>query len=811
MLAPAPAAPTRSVSPIPRSTVARRACLHCGLSIDTDISGNFCCTGCEAVYGLLHTEHLDAYYDIRGPRGLRIADRRPDRRDDKWLALERERLAGSPGEHVRVSLDLQGLHCVACVWLVEKLFARVQGGDRISVNPALGRVEMVVRREFDLGSFVAEVERFGYLFGPPLKRARGASSDLLWRLGVCAAIAMNSMIFAIAIYAGLDRGPLFELFTAINLGLGTLAVAVGGTVFFRSAWRATRAGVLHLDLPIAIGIALAFAGSVQAYFHHRAGSSYFDTLDVFITLMLLGRWLQERVVERNRAWLLESDGSDGLLARRVTGERVEIVRCNQVSQGDTLLVAPGDLVPTDARLIGGAGSFSLDWINGESRPRSFADGATVPAGAFLVDGTALRLEALCDFESSPLRDLLRSPQDRDAGARKTAWWQGLTRMYVVAVLLVAAAGFLGWWLATHDVSRALSVATALLIVTCPCAFGISTPLAYEIVQARLRRQGLFIRRASFLDRAREVRHVVFDKTGTLSTGELAVLNPSVVDTLSEVERHVLYDMVARSSHPKSTALRNAIGGFTRLDPSAAVVEHPGRGLELVRDGARWRCGDPSWAYPSECGEGSRFDVVFVRDGALLAGFVTAEELRRDAAREVQALVADGYDVSLLSGDAQVRVDAAAASCGLGPHHAFGDQTPEQKAQFLREHDAAHTLFVGDGVNDAMALDCAHVSGTPAVDRPFVPSRADFFFVTPGLAPIRLALRSSRVLAQVVRVDLAIALAYNVFTVGLALSGLMSPLACAVLMPTSSLTTIAATLAALSPRSRLWRSSFSKCS
>jgi hypothetical protein len=170
-----------------------------------------------------------------------------------------------------------------------------------------------VRRDFDLGAFVASVEPFGYLFGPPLNSAPRASRDLLWRLGICAAIAMNSMIFGIAIYAGLDRGPLFGLFTTLNLALGATAVAVGGSVFLRSAWRATAAGMLHLDLPIAF----AFAGSVHSYAAHRSQAAYFDTLNVFIAPMLLGRWLQERVVERNRAWLLASDGTDGLLARRI--------------------------------------------------------------------------------------------------------------------------------------------------------------------------------------------------------------------------------------------------------------------------------------------------------------------------------------------------------------------------------------------------------------------------------------------------------------------------------------------------------------
>ena len=791
------------------TTFVRRTCLHCGLFVDGGRADGFCCSGCEAVYGLLHAEHLDGYYDLRGARGVPVPDSRIDRRDAKWLDAVEARLRAEP-DHARVTLDVQGLHCVGCVWLIEELFARCAAGTaasaRIVVNPSLGRVELLVGRAFDLRGFIGSVERFGYLFGPPLKTAPRRSGDLLWRLGVCVAIAMNSMIFGIAIYAGLDRGPLFTLFTTLNLALGATAVVVGGSVFFRSSWRAARAGLLHLDLPIALGIAFAFAGSAYSYFAYRSRAAYFDTLDVFIALMLLGRWLQERIIERNRAWLLASDGTDGLLARRLRGGRAELVRCTELQEGDHLLIAPGDLVPVDARVEQAAASFSLDWIHGESRPRSYDTGDVVPAGAFAVGTQAALLQATTDFAASPLRELLRAPADpANDGGRATAWWQGLARAYVAGVLVVASGGFVAWWSLTHDLVRALSITTAVLIVTCPCAFGIATPLAYEMVQAGLRRRGLFIRRASFLDRALAIRHVVFDKTGTLTTGSLILDNPAALDLLPEHPRRALYDLVVRSSHPKSAAIREAFGSSATIDPMASVVERVGRGVELERDGRLWRLGDPHWACAIARDADAGFDVALTVDGKWVSGFRTSERLRPDAARELAALARDGYDVSLLSGDAQARVDAAADACGLPKERAFGEHDPRAKARFLDAHDAEHTLFVGDGVNDAFALDHAKVSGTPAIDRPFVPARADFFFVTPGLAPIRLALRSARALAQVVRVDLAIALAYNLVTVGLALAGRMSPLACAVLMPLSSITTIAATIAALSPRSRLWRS------
>ena len=790
--------------PDTRSAAAVTCCLHCGLPFGFGGCGAFCCPGCAAVHALLHEEHLDRYYALRGSRGIPVADTANARRDTKWLDAIEERLRAERAAS-RVTLDVQGLHCVGCVWLVEELFRRMADHRRIVVNPAVGRIDMVVGPTFDLRAFVSHVERFGYLLGPPLKDGAPRSNDLLWRLGLCAAIAMNSMIFAIPLYAGLERGPIFSLFTTLDFALGGLAVVVGGSVFFRSAARALRRGILHLDLPIALGIALAFAGSVHSYLAHRSRAAYFDTLDIFITLMLLGRFLQERAVERNRAWLLASDGTDGLLARRVRDGHVEVVRCAELRSGDVLLVAPGDLVPVDAILEEQGASFSLDWIVGESRPRAYGAGDRVPAGAFASGNEAVFARAATGFDESPLRELLRTPEHQaPEAAGMTAWFQRLSKAYVVIVLLLAGAGFLAWRIATGDLARAFDVATAVLIVTCPCAFGIAAPLAYEIVQASLRRVGLFVRRASFLDRARDVRRIVFDKTGTLTTGALVLANPETLSSLSSDESTILYELASRSGHPKSAALREALSSRgVAVARHMRVVERAGQGVESTVDGHVWRLGEPAWVSPREQREAA--DVAFGVDGRALAFFATVEKPRPDAASEIAALARDGLQVWLLSGDTQTRVDAAAATCGIPARCALGEQTPRSKASFLDAHDRGDTLFVGDGVNDALALDHAHTSGTPAVDRPYVPARADFFFVTPGLAPIRAALRSARALAQVVRADLAIALAYNAVTVGLALAGRMSPLLCAVLMPASSLTTIALTVAALSPRRRRWTS------
>lgn len=793
------------MSAVPRTAVAPRTqCLHCGSAIPGAArAGDFCCSGCEAVYTFLEKSGLEGYYDLRGEAGVPaiaagdVADAHADR---KWL----EPIAGAlvaKKTLARIELDVQGVHCSACVWLISELFGRANGGASIVVNPAAGRVDLTVDPSFDLRGFVETIERLGYRFGPPTDRSAKTDDDLVWRMGVCIAIAMNTMIFGVAFYCGLAGGPVYRLFQALSFGLSTVSVLVGGPVFFKSAWRALRSRALHLDLPIALGILLAYASSAHAYFARGGVTSFFDTIDVFIALMLVGRFLQERVVAKNRASILASSGAERLLTRRIDAKgAVALVRCVDVATGDRLLVARGDLVPVDSTTSTDA-SFSLDWISGESTPRTFHAGATVPAGAFSCGESAVIVTAESPFATSSLASLLRTTRTRDAdAARATPFWSHLARVYVIAVLALAAIAFAGWMIATGDVLRALDVVTAVLIVTCPCAFGIATPLAYELAQAGLRRAGLFVRSAAFLDRAAVVRTVVFDKTGTLTTGALVVANTAALDALSKGDLSALFDMAARSAHPKSHAIVKAIGALASLDPNARVTEKAGRGLELVRGRHRYRLGSRAWT--RAIGEG---DVTFTRDGVLVASFVTTEELRPDAAAELHALTKGGIEAWILSGDSTPRVERIAAKCGVPAARAIGEQRPEDKARFVVSIDHGDVLFLGDGINDALASDVATCSGTPAIDRPFMAARTDFYVVAPGLRPIRLAIAVAKKLARVVKTNLAIAVLYNVVTVGLALAGRMSPLACAVLMPLASLTTVLATTFALSRRSPTWKS------
>lgn len=786
------------------------ACVHCGSAVPDGGASEYCCAGCEAVAALLREEELTRYYTIAGGDVLPVGGK-PGARSHAWLEplLEAQRDADT----CTLDLDVQGIHCAACVWLMNETFRRRGGGLSLTVNPAVGKVHFAWRRgAFDPEAWLDSVERFGYQFGPSRKQASSASRSLTWRLGVSAALAMNVMLFSVAFYFGLDRNndaALHALFSRLAFALSTAVVVVGGWPFLVAAVRGLRHRILHLDLPIALGIILVYATSLVGVVRGKGGElAYFDTLNVFITLMLLGRFLQQRLLERNRQLLLADDGADGLLVRRLAADgRLELARAALVRTGDRLLVAPGELLPVDAELTDAPARVSTDWITGEAEARTVPAGSRLAAGSFNAGTMALTAVARQDFAASPLVQLLRqadrpAPRDARGGAhRHLRFWDGLARRWVVTVMAVATAGFALWW--PRAPGRALDVAVALLVVTCPCAIGIALPLAYEIVAARLRRAGFFGRAADVLDRLERVGKVVFDKTGTLTLQRLELVPDGTLDTLTAETRAVAYNLACRSTHPVSACIAAALARRgASYDAAALVAELPGAGLEWRRPDGLWRLGRATWAAPDRTATGAvpqqSSGAVLARDGVTVARFQTREALRGGAAAEIAALQAAGYGVYLLSGDAPARVSALAAALGIPADRAEGGRTPSDKAAALARLGGEDALYLGDGANDALAFGQSLCAGTVAIERPILPGRSDFFIVGESLTPVRMALEAAQALRRVAGRILALAIAYNVVAISVSLAGLMSPLRAAVFMPLSSLSILLYTVAALRP-------------
>lgn len=760
-------------------------CKHCGLLVPPERrSSDYCCAGCEAVHELLANEGLLRFYDLGG-KATGAVGSVPRAPAIDWLP-EAEAKSVQPGDLVRLVLDVQGIRCAACVWLLQTVWKRQVGARDLRIDPSLGRATLLYDRDSGAGAaFLLAAAKFGYPMAPASRKV-ARDTGLLIRLGICVAIAMNAMILAISLYFGLDaavavdlagNSTLRVLFGWVLCGLGTASVVIGGPVFFKTALAGMRAGVVHMDLPISLGLLLAWAGSV--YGQLTDGPTYFDTVAIFIAFMLGGRFLTQRTLARSRDQVLADDGAEHMRTRRITDGAIELTPVQKLKVGDELLLAPGDLVPVRATLLDDDGSFSLDWISGESEPRGFASGDEVPAGAFHSGKRAVRARAVADYFGSGLAELLgQEPQDREDTRGRVRFWHLLNQSYALGVLLAAAAaGGLWAWL---EPSRALPVAISVLVITCPCAMGIATPLAFHLALAMLRRRGVFARTRSLLDKVQCVRKVVFDKTGTVTFGGLRA-TASVTPPVAALP--VLATMAASSNHPVSQAVLQALPAAP-FRSEIDVRERTGLGLEVDLDGAHYRLGGAEWA-AGAAGDVGRRECVFSRDGQVLARFDLEEDFRAGAADEVAHLRARGLEVHLLSGDRPDRVARAAEVLGIAPELAHGGMSPADKAKVVEALDDDDVMMVGDGLNDAPAFAASFCAGTPAMDRPVLPARADFCFRGAQAGAVRAAFEVSDLHRQVVRTNLTLALLYNATTLVLCFLALMTPVLCAVLMPISS--------------------------
>ena len=764
-------------------------CTHCGLVVpDERLSSPFCCAGCEAVAGLLSQEGLQQFYALGGGQ-LGAVGQAPRAPELDWLSEHEQRFLQADGS-VCMTLDVQGIRCAACVWLLQELWKRQPGGKALRVDASMGRATLVYEQKKGTGAhFLDRAARLGYPMAPATRKVQRDTS-LLLRLGICAALAMNAMILAVAQYAGLAEvdASTDRVFHWVSLALATGSVVVGGPVFFRAAIAGLRAGMVHMDVPISLGLLLAYAGSIHGQW--TGAPVYYDTVAMFTFLMLGGRFVQARTLQRSRDQVLADDGAEHLRVRRLSAGEVQKVPVAQVRKGDELVLAPGDLVPVRCAPRTAA-SCSLDWINGESEPRAFSPGEMVPAGAFLAGRRAVRMCADADYMESGLAQLLAEPPaDREDPNGRVQFWRRLARTYATAVLALAAVAALVWsWI---DPTRALPVAVSLLVITCPCAFGLAAPLAFHLAIANLKKQGVFVRTRALLDKLARVKKVVFDKTGTVTHGGLRAR----ID-VAPLPQWVapLATMAASSNHPASQAALQALaqheGKGLQFCGDLEVEEVPGGGLVATLDGAELRFGSPTFAGVDKQSRTGR-ECVLAKDGEVLARFELEEDFRSGAREEVARLAARGLDVHLLSGDRNDRVALAAGQLGIASDNAHGEMSPEQKAAFVAALDDDDTLMVGDGINDAPAFAEAFVAGTPAMDRPVLPHRADFFFRSADAGAVSRVLAIADRYRKVTKTNLVLALIYNVTTVVLAFCGLITPVVCAVLMPLSSLALIAHT-------------------
>ncbi|MCS6272898.1 MAG: heavy metal translocating P-type ATPase metal-binding domain-containing protein, partial [Opitutus sp.] len=434
--------PRAKSAPVASSAKAKPTCRHCGAPSP---QGEFCCAGCAYVYRLVHEAGLDAYYKIKDEVTTPADTSLLQPRDYSWLseAQQEADTNATNGRTPSLVLEVQGISCAGCVWLIEKVFSKQPGAGRIEVNAQTGQMRWTWSKgDFDAVECARELQRFNYLVGAAgvIDAEHAESRVLIRRVGLCTAFAMNVMLFALPAYFGMASTDEYAgLFATLQLAFATLSLLAGGGYFVSRALRALHERVLHIDLPIALGIIGSYAGSLYGWLKGDELYVYFDFVSAFIVLMLVGRWAQVVAVERNRR---------RLLSRQPTAPRVRLITAEGVvrevapetlREGQRFEVAMGRMVPVEARLETAEAVLSLAWINGEAEPRGFRAGQRVAAGAQNIGRNSIQLVATQGWEKSLLAELIK-PMPRADYRHKLI--ETVIRCYLVAVLAVAVlAGF----------------------------------------------------------------------------------------------------------------------------------------------------------------------------------------------------------------------------------------------------------------------------------------------------------------------------------------------------------------------------------
>lgn len=794
-------------------------CFHCGLpnrqpakwraTID-GAERAFCCAGCRGIAETIHAAGLDAFYARRTELADRPADDAAETDEwSRWDDVARDQgLARDAGDGRReISLLLEGIHCGACIWLIESWLGRTPGVARAQVNYATRRALVAWDPERTrLSSILRAVAAIGYRAYPydPARRealARRESRRLLLRTAIALLAMMQVMMLAVPTYITVDGvEPEHRLLLEwASLTLTLPALLYSAVPFFRGAWRDVVVRRPGMDVPVVLGLVAAFLASAHATYTGH-GAVYYDSVTMFIGLLLLARYL-ELVARRRAGDAIETVAkARPLTAERLAGgagsQAVEVVGAASLVAGDVVLVRPGATVPADGFVVDGEAEVEEAVLTGESQPVRRRPGDAVLAGSVTRDG-ALTVRVSAAGEATRLAAVERLVE-RAAAARprvaRTA--DRVATWFVAALLVLAAITALAWW--QLDPARVLAVTFSLLVVSCPCALSLATPAAIAAAGGALGRRHVVIARADALEALARVTHVVLDKTGTLTYGRATLLATRVLGGTNERDALALAAALEQhSEHSVARALRSAAQALAW--PAVEALETvPGQGVAGRRDGIVHRLGRPSFvaelsgtAVPAEVAaiDGQHTVVALGDERGTSALFVLGDDLRPGAAELAGSLAATGVVPLLLSGDRAAAVAAMAARLGIA--EARGDALPEDKRAAIAALQAqgAIVAMVGDGINDAPSLAQAQVSVSLGSATPLAQWTADVVILADDLALVAVAIRHARRTLAIVRQNLGWAFVYNAVAIPAAAFGWVTPLVAAVGMSLSSLVVV----------------------
>lgn len=774
------------------------ACLHCGEDTKK-VSEEFCCAGCVAAYAIIGKLGFGSYYKLReiNPAIRKIKPEIAEEIDISEFAFDQKDGSFS------VSLMVQGLHCAACVWLIESILKKQK--NVISARINLFKKTLFLRWNGDLKSgndLVHLIHEIGYKLLPFDEEILNAAekkynNSILKSLAVAGFGVGNVMLFSFILWfydarnIGVETRNLLHFFSSL---IALPVIIFSSRPFFASAFKSIKAGYPNMDLAISIAIFLACIVSLLETFR-SAENVYFDSAIMLIFFLLIGRYLDLKA--RKKAFAIASEFTllSASFGRISDGEKIKILPIKQLREGMILLVAAGEKIAADGVVIDGESEIDTALITGETLPKKVGQNQKVFAGTINLI-SPLKIRITKSSQNSLLAEIIRLSEGIES--KKNHYVRiadRLAKIYTPAVHFLAFLTFCLWcFYFKTGWENSLMNATAVLIITCPCALALAVPIIQTIAISNFIRRGILVKSGEALEKLSEISSVVFDKTGSLTIGLPRLVEVSGITALKEQKNFYLKlaaSLAAKSRHPISKAILASYSGDLE---ELQVQESQGFGLEAVFKNKILKLGRKDF-----CGITKKIagdDFVPSRDPSALQTFLKfgdeelifslEDEIKEDASSVIAQLKNLGKKIILLSGDEEKTVRNVAQKLGISEF--YFEQTPISKVQFLEKIKSENQKFImiGDGLNDAPALALADISISFSQASDLAQNIADIVIQGQKLNPILDLINSSRRAIFLMRQNLLIALIYNLIAVPFAIAGHVVPLIAAIAMSSSSL-------------------------
>lgn len=782
-------------------------CTHCQLEFDENLmiveednpNVYFCCNGCQGVYHLLKDDGLDSFYDKMG--NSKIAPPLQVDEDSSSFDMDsfRQRYIKTTSDGFSsVDLIIEGIHCAACIWLNEKILATKEGIVEASINFTNNKAKIVWDEEtIALSTIIDTIRSIGYNAYPYERskediKATKSKKDYFMRMAIAIFASMNIMMIDVAKYAGFFSGMQSETLHLVHIAefiFSTPVLFYSGWIFFKGAYFGLKNRIVNMDFLVASGATLTYIYSLYILFGGE-GHSYFDSVSMIITFVLVGKYL-EVIGKKNAVDIMDKIHSEiPFNATIIEDGAKKVVALDAIEVGNILELKRGEKAVVDGVLIGSTAIFDESSISGESKPIEKRAGDNIISGTINI-GEVVRYTAIKNYANSTLNSIVTLLEDSLSSKPKIEETTNeLSKGFSITILTLALLTFIGWYIYGGNFEQALVVGISVIVIACPCALALATPIASLVGLSWATERGLLFKEAKFIETFAKADTIVVDKTGTITKGELSVKN--IDGTLSLELIPILYELVDSSKHPISLAIKSYLLENYKSIKNIEfdrVEELEGKGLKAIYQGKIIFGGNAKLLKESniEINRDSYYSLYhFAIDDKLIATFELEDIVKEGAKELIEYFNSIDVKVIMATGDNELVAKRVCDEVGIVKYKA--QLSPIDKANYIDslKREGRVVVMVGDGINDTLALSKANIAISMGSGADVALAISDVVILNNSLKSIEESFVISRRTFNFIKQNLVISLIYNLITIPIAMAGYIVPFVAALSMSLSSL-------------------------